>query len=114
MIAEALGERGAAVTVAASGREALELLERSAFDALVCDISMPEMDGYELLKRLRAMETARGRRLPAIALTALAHREDRLHALRAGFQAHVAKPVTLAELVVVLDSIVRLHPQERS
>jgi PAS domain S-box-containing protein len=114
MVAEALGEYGAAVTVAASGREALELLQGSAFDALVCDISMPEMDGYELLRRLRAMEKAHGRRLPAIALTALARHEDRLKALQAGFQAHVAKPVTLAELVAVLDSVVRVYSQKRS
>jgi PAS domain S-box-containing protein len=112
MIAEALGERGAAVTVAASGREALEMLEGSAFDAIVCDIAMPEMDGYELIRRLRTMETARGRRLPAIALTALTHREDRLRALSAGFQAHVAKPVKLDELVAIFSSIVRLYPQE--
>jgi PAS domain S-box-containing protein len=114
IIAETLGEYGAAVTVAASGREALEQLERSAFDALICDISMPEMDGYEMVGRLREMETARGQRLPAIALTALTRREDRLQALRAGFQAHVAKPVKLAELVVIIDSIVRMYSQERS
>jgi PAS domain S-box-containing protein len=114
MIAEALGGYGALVTVAASGREALELLQESAFDALVCDIAMPEIDGYELIRRLRATEIAHGRHLPAIALTALARHEDRLQALQAGFQAHVAKPVTLTELVVVIDSIVRLYPQKRS
>jgi CheY-like chemotaxis protein len=114
MIAETLGDCGAAVTVAASGREALDLLERSAFDALVCDIAMPEMDGYELIRRLRTMEKARGprQRLPAVALTALARSEDRVQAVRAGFQAHVAKPVTLAELVVVLAGLVRF--QKRS
>jgi PAS domain S-box-containing protein len=112
MVAEALGERGAAVTVATSGREALELLERSEFDALVCDIAMPEMDGYELIRRLRAMEKANGRRMPAIALTALAHREDRLQALRAGFHAHVSKPVQLAELVITLAGVVRWGQQE--
>jgi PAS domain S-box-containing protein len=114
MIAEMLGECGADVTVAASGREALELLERSAFDAIVCDIAMPEMDGYALIRRLRATETARNRRLPAIALTALARSEDRLEALRAGFQTHVAKPVKLSELVIVLAGLVRLHKHEHS
>jgi ATP-binding cassette subfamily B protein len=112
MIAETLGQCGAAVTVAASGREALGLLEGSAFDALVCDIAMPEMDGYELIGRLRAREKARGQRLPAVALTALARREDRLHALKAGFEAHVAKPVKLAELVAVLISVVRWRRQQ--
>jgi PAS domain S-box-containing protein len=114
MIAETLGECGAEVTMAASGREALELLERSAFDALICDISMPEMDGYELLRRLRSMEKAHGRRLPAVALTAMARSEDRLQALEAGFHTHIAKPVTLAELVLVVARIARLHKQEKS
>jgi len=112
MIAEALGQCGAAVTVAASGREALQLLEESAFGALVCDIAMPEMDGYELIGRLRSREKARGQRLPAVALTALARREDRLQALKAGFEAYVAKPVKLAELVVVLTSVARWRRQK--
>jgi PAS domain S-box-containing protein len=112
LIADTLGEWGATVTVAASGREALELLEGEAFDALVCDIAMPEMDGYELLRRLRAMEPARGKRMPAIALTALARPEHRLQALRAGFRMHVAKPVELAELVMILASVVRSPKQE--
>jgi PAS domain S-box-containing protein len=114
MIAEMLDECGAAVTVAASGHEALELLEGSAFDALVCDIAMPEMDGYDLIRRLRTMETGRGQRTPAIALTALARSEDRLEALRAGFQTHVAKPIKLSELVIVLAGLVRLHKQEQA
>jgi PAS domain S-box-containing protein len=116
MIAETLSDCGATVTEAASGCEALELLEGSAFDALVCDISMPGMDGYELIKRLRSMEKASGKRqrLPAIALTALTRREDRLQALQAGFNTHVAKPVKLAELVIVFAGVVQLYRRERS
>jgi PAS domain S-box-containing protein len=105
MIAETLGECGAAVTIAASGREALELLEGSAFDALICDTPMPGMGGYELIRRLRAMKAARGQRRLAIALTGPAYPEDRLQALKAGFQIQIAKPVKLAELVAVLASI---------
>jgi PAS domain S-box-containing protein len=112
IIAGKLGKRGAAVTVAASGREALELLEGSAFDALVCDIAMPEMDGYELIRRLRAMEKTREQRLPAIALTALARSEDRIEALKAGFQVHIAKPVELNELVIILASIVQFQQRQ--
>jgi len=74
---------------------------------------MPEMDGYELIRRLRAMETARGQRLPAIALLSLARREDRLQALKAGFQMYIAKPVELDELVVAITCIVRFQ-QERT
>jgi PAS domain S-box-containing protein len=115
MIAQSLGEWGAAVTAVASGREALELIERAAFDALVCDIAMPEMDGYEVIGRLRAMGDAPERshlsRLPAVALTALARPEDRMQTLSAGFQMHVAKPVELAELIMVIATVTR-HQQQ--
>jgi CheY-like chemotaxis protein len=60
------------------------------------------------------MEKSRGQRMPAVALTALASREDRLQALKADFQAHVTKPVKLAELVVVIASIMRLYPRKQS
>jgi ATP-binding cassette subfamily B protein len=81
------------------------------FDVLVCDIAMPDEDGYEVIRRIRALENQRGapvsQRLPAIALTALARPEDRMQALEAGFEMHIAKPVELAELVMVIRSLVR-------
>ena len=64
---------------------------------------MPEVDGYELLRRVRALGHTRGGRLPAIALTAFARSEDRTRALRAGFLVHVSKPV---ELVATVASVV--------
>ncbi|HEX2490465.1 MAG TPA: PAS domain S-box protein [Blastocatellia bacterium] len=110
MIAQSLGEWGADVMVAASGREALELIEGAAFDAVVCDIAMPEMDGYEFIARLRALggapELSHLSRLPAVALTALARAEDRMQSLAAGFQMHVAKPVEPAELIMVIASMI--------
>jgi CheY-like chemotaxis protein len=115
MIAQSLGEWGAAVTAAASGREALTLIEGATFDALVCDIAMPEMDGYEVIARLRAMgnapELSHLSRLPAVALTALARPEDRMQSLAAGFQMHVAKPVEPAELIMVIASLT-LHQRK--
>jgi CheY-like chemotaxis protein len=75
---------------------------------------MPEMDGYELMRRLRAMEKAHGKRMSAIALTAMARPEDRLRALRAGFQAHIAKPIKLGELVIVLAGVVQWRSQTQS
>ena len=72
---------------------------------LVTDIGMPDVDGYELLKRVRALGIARGGRLPAIALTAFARSEDRTKALRAGFMVHVAKPVDPSELVATVASV---------
>jgi PAS domain S-box-containing protein len=115
MVAQSLGEWGAAVRTAASGREALALIEEAAFDALVCDIAMPEMDGYEVIGRLRAMggapELSYLSRLPAVALTAMARPEDRMQSLMAGFQMHIAKPVEPAELIMVIASLTRNQRQ---
>ncbi len=111
LVASTLGEWGAVVTTAASGAEARAVMTKAEFDVLVCDIAMPGEDGYEVINRIRKLETQRGvplsQRLPAIALTALARPEDRVQALGAGFQMHVAKPVQLAELVVVIESLIR-------
>lgn len=111
LVAQVLSDRGAVVTMAASGHEALTRLDASVFDALVCDVAMPEMSGYEVVARLRTMEMARGvsheQRLPAIALTALARAEDRVQAMAAGFQLYIAKPVDLGELIIIVNSLTR-------
>jgi CheY-like chemotaxis protein len=106
MLKFGLSQCGAEVSMARSAAEALKALESSAFDVIISDIGMPEVDGYELIRRVRAL-TAEGRgRIPAVALTAYARTEDRLQALRAGYQMHVPKPVELAELVTVVASLV--------
>ena len=66
---------------------------------------MPGADGYELLSRVRNLPAGVGGRLPAVALTAYARTEDRLRALRAGYQMHVPKPVESAELIAVVSSL---------
>jgi CheY-like chemotaxis protein len=66
---------------------------------------MPDIDGYELLKRVRTLEQSRGGRIPAIALTAFARSEDRTRALRAGFLVHISKPVEPSELVATVASV---------
>lgn len=95
---------GATVTAVESARGALESLERARPDVLVSDIGMPGEDGYTLIRRIRAMEPE-GRPIPAIALTAYARTEERAHALRAGYQRHVAKPVEPLELASVIASL---------
>ncbi|HYP52105.1 MAG TPA: ATP-binding protein [Pyrinomonadaceae bacterium] len=102
-----LEQCGAQVTTAPSAAEAFALLEESPPDVLVSDIGLPGEDGYEFIGKVRALPAERGGRVPAIALTAYARSEDRLQALRAGFQMHVSKPVELAELVTVAASLVR-------
>ncbi len=92
---------GAQVLLAASAREALALLQQEKPHLLISDIGMPHEDGYWLIQQVRALAPEDGGAIPAVALTALARAEDRLRALRAGFQTHTAKPVETAELIYV-------------
>jgi len=77
---------------------------------LVSDLGLAGEDGYTLIRRVRALEPVAGGRTPAVALTALARPEDRLRALAAGFQMHVAKPVEPQELALVIASLIGRLP----
>ena len=93
------------VTTAASVAEAIAVVESKPLDVVLSDIAMPEEDGLSFIRRVRAFPREQGGRVPAVALTAYARLEDRTRALRAGFNAHVAKPVDLNELLAVLTSL---------
>ncbi len=105
LIRRVLEDCAAEVTTAGNADEALDLLEQKRPDVLVSDIGMPDADGFELLRRVRALGPERGGRVPAIALTAFARSEDRTRALRAGFLVHVSKPVDPSELVATVASV---------
>jgi signal transduction histidine kinase/CheY-like chemotaxis protein len=105
LVSRVLTDCHADVWTAATAADALELLERERPHVLVSDIGMPGVDGYELLRRMRALGEARGGRIPAIALTAFARSEDRTRALRAGFLVHVSKPVEPSELVATVAAV---------
>ncbi len=105
LVATILRQSGASVVVARSVREALEAFETAAPDILVSDIEMPGEDGYSLMRKLRSGAIAAGHSIPAIALSAYAGPGDRMRALEAGFQLHVAKPVEPSELVAVLANL---------
>ena len=90
------------VHAAANAAEAMALARAGRYDLLVSDIGMPDVDGFELLSRIRALGPARGGSVPAIALTAFARSEDRLHALESGFLDHVPKPIEPSELVATI------------
>jgi two-component system CheB/CheR fusion protein len=98
-LAAVLQHYGASVKAAASAREGLAILTREGADVLVSDLGMPGEDGYDLIRRVRALPPEQGGRVPALALSAYASRQDHERALSAGFQAHVAKPVEASELV---------------
>jgi signal transduction histidine kinase/ActR/RegA family two-component response regulator len=92
-------ERSKAQTaVVSSGQAALEAIKDLHPDVLICDLAMPEMDGYEVLENVRRLEPELGH-LPVIAFTAAARDEDRATTRLAGFQAHLAKPIEPDELV---------------
>lgn len=97
-----LAQYGAAAKVVASAKEVLALLGEFAPHVLVCDIGMPEMDGYMLLQRIRSLPADQGGDTPAIALTAYAKEEDSQRALAHGFQRHLAKPVEPDQLITAI------------
>lgn len=105
LVGRVLSECHARVLLAANAEETLRLVEQERPDVLVSDIGMPDVDGYELLRRVRALGEEKGGRVDAIALTAFARLEDRMRALRAGFLVHTAKPVDPSELVATVASV---------
>ncbi|WP_414584430.1 ATP-binding protein [Scytonema sp. PCC 10023] len=101
-VAFALEQYKADVTAVASATEALEVLANQKPDILVIDIGMPKVDGYTLIRQIRAMTPEQGGMIAAIALTAYVKEHDQQQALAAGFQKHVPKPVEPAQLVAVV------------
>jgi PAS domain S-box-containing protein len=110
LIARILEARGALPACAASAAEALDCFERGEhFDVLLSDIGMPDMDGYELIRRIRARTPSTDRdRLAAVAVTAYARAEDRQRSLLAGYQMHLAKPIEARELIAGIANLLRL------
>lgn len=100
-----LEDRGASVTAVASADEALAALATSKPSVIISDIGMPGMDGFQMIRLFRASEP-RESRIPALALTAFARSEDRKRSLLAGYQAHLAKPFDVAELVLLVAGLV--------
>ncbi|PTY07921.1 hypothetical protein DB347_06765 [Opitutaceae bacterium EW11] len=101
---------GVSADLATSGTEALQILERHAYDALLLDIHMPELDGYEVARRLRASPDPHQRSLPIIAMTADAMSGDREKCLAAGMNDYVSKPVVVGELRSALHRQLELRP----
>jgi signal transduction histidine kinase/ActR/RegA family two-component response regulator len=102
-----LSQYGADVTIAASAAEALQAIERAVPDVLLSDVGMPHEDGYSLIRRVRARTAAAGGTIPAVAITAYASANDRLTALSAGYQAHVAKPFEPREIAALVAQLGR-------
>lgn len=96
---------GVEVRTANNAEAALALLQEWQPDIIISDIGMPKIDGYELIRRVRALDISQGGQIPAVALTAYARTTDQLRALAAGFQMHIAKPIEPVELLTVIASL---------
>lgn len=105
LLQEVLEMCGSEVVTSDTAAEALTEIRGGKFDVLISDIGMPGEDGYSLIEKVRSLTDAEGGRTPAIALTAYARVEDRIRALKAGFQAHLPKPVEPVELAAVVASL---------
>jgi CheY-like chemotaxis protein len=107
LLALVLTDRGAEVRVAGSATEALQHLAAHELDALVSDISMPEVDGYELIRAVRGLPAGAAGRVRAVAVTAFTGHDVRNRALAAGYVAHATKPLDPEQLVQLLAQLRR-------
>ena len=105
ILAAILERAGFSYRVATRASEALTVLDDWQPDVILSDIGMPDMDGYDFARQLRARPAAQGGHIPALALSAFARAEDRELALRSGYQAHIAKPVDPADLVKAIATL---------
>ena len=111
LVAELLSAAGARVSTASSAADALRILEAELPHVLVTDLGMPKVDGFQLIERIRGHRNPLVRHIPAAALTAYARSDDRVKALRAGFQIHLAKPIDPTELVTAVAALAqRFNP----
>jgi two-component system sensor histidine kinase/response regulator len=98
-----LERQGHRVRLVGDGRTTLAALEQEAFDLLLLDVHMPELDGFQVIERLRRQEQTTGRHLPVIALTARSMKDDRLRCLQAGMDDYLAKPLRRGELFAAME-----------
>jgi CheY-like chemotaxis protein len=112
VVAMVLSSAGAAVKTVASMAAAEEAMAAATWDVLVSDLGMPDGDGYDLIRRLRARPSLE--KLPAVALSAHAMDSDTRLSLRAGFDVHLPKPVDPDDLVRVVASLVQRRPADRA
>jgi CheY-like chemotaxis protein len=107
LTASILEDCGCRVAVASSVPEAMTKLMEEPPDVLLSDVGMPEEDGFDLIRKVRALPRSQGGSVPAAAVTAYARAEDRRQLLNAGYSIHLPKPVDPAELVAVVSSLGR-------
>ncbi|MHC5771648.1 MAG: response regulator [Nostoc sp.] len=102
-----LSDFGAEVVIVTSTREAITALTESPgkYDLLLADIGMPQEDGFSLIRQVRALDAEAGGQISAAAITAYATEQERQMAIDAGFQTHLAKPIELTQLVLMIANL---------
>jgi two-component system sensor histidine kinase/response regulator len=111
LLEQLLVRRGHRVELVNDGRKAMSLAEKVAFDLLLLDIHMPQLDGFQVIQTIRERERSTGEHLPVIALTARSRKEDRERCLAAGMDGFLAKPIHAATLWDAIDRIVITNTQ---
>lgn len=106
VVKAALMQQGAEVYTCASAAEGLKQVFIWKPTVILCDIGMPQEDGYDFIRKLRQWEIGAGGQIPAVAVTAFAREEDRLKAIASGYQTHFAKPIEPTQLAAVVASLV--------
>jgi CheY-like chemotaxis protein len=104
LVQRILEKTGHQVVVVGSGREALEALKKQAFDLILMDVQMPEMDGFETTRAIRDNEMLTKERTPIVALTAHAMKSDRERCLAAGMDGYLSKPIHAADLLRAVET----------
>jgi two-component system sensor histidine kinase/response regulator len=114
LLEQLLVRQGHGVRLAKNGREAVSLAEEGAFDLLLLDVHMPEMDGFQAIQAIRERERSEGGHLPVIALTARSRSEDREQCLAGGMDDFLSKPIQAADLWVAIRRVVntKLPPDQ--
>ena len=103
-----LSQTGFKVETAENGKIAVDMVagsEPGYYDAILMDIQMPEMDGYEATRTIRALPDSRLSKIPILAMTANAFKEDEEACMQAGMQAHIAKPIDVAKMIETLTNV---------
>ena len=113
VLALALVAAGAEVRTASSGATALEMLNEEVPTILLCDLAMPDLDGFEVLQRFRRDHSA-PHSMVAVAISAHATREHRARSREAGYHEHLAKPYSIDNLIFIIKSVLRTSPVEGS
>lgn len=111
LLAILFNQYGVETIAATCVSEAMEIIERIQPDLAIGEIALPDGDGYDLIRKLKAYETRYKVRIPAIALTVYATKSDRIQAIAAGFCQHLSKPFELEELIATVASLTQQAPE---